>query len=805
MNEIKKALAAILCFTLIASTVILNLSVSSESTDLFTATFETEEEVKPNSGYYCGTSNAASYRLDEAGYKFENYDKLSEETKTGGHVTIPVVGEGIGNNASDGAIRLAYENNIEYSSKKFNPAFSLRNPAANGSFKPEQGKIYKITLYYKTESIKTPVSLWMGQQSGALTNLSISEANVTNPVKITDINETGGYIKAEQYVTGAGGNLNLLIFMTAENYADCSPASVLIDDITVSLVATTTITFETNGGSSVASMSGIPGTQAEVTAVPNKAGFEFGGWFTNEECTVPFDGLYPASDITVYAKWTEIENVFGTQDFEDLEDLSGFSLRNDWELSEAYNHTPEGGKSAAMRIDKEDNSEMGRPRMVINIGGVNTVVKRGNSYTVSFWLYLPESEASSITLKYYVASIASPDKVTSDNKPDHKIEGTGEISTGFAAGAWQQFIVEIPSLEGIAENNYLEIGLTDDMSWIDGYKSRSLYIDDISVTENEAGEIQTEYGPQDYEEIAVENYPQSNTDGIRGNGSGREVSDEQNHTENGSHSVKLNMNDNRETNAPRTVVNFDGADFRVRTNTAYQITFWAYSPENLSVTYRLGTSGSTTNLWINPNWTEALQTVEMKAGEWQEIKFTVLSFSASNYLTLAATFDEASADNAKPLYIDDVIIRIKPETPSAPKVIAQTQNSVTLESIEGMEYSINGVDFQDSNVFENLSAGSTYAFYQRVKATATAMASDISEPTEYYIAERGDVNGDTEINTLDLTLLKQYLLGVEGEYICDALDVNGDSSIDVKDFVRLKKLIAYPEIFHKDDSAVSIG
>ena len=356
---------------------------------------------------------------------------------------------------------------------------------------------------------------------------------------------------------------------------------------------------------------------------------------------------------------------FGTQDFEDLEDLSGFSLRNDWELSEAYNHTPEGGKSAAMRIDKDDNSEMGRPRMVINIGGVNTVVKRGNSYTVSFWLYLPESEASSITLKYYIASIASSDKVTSDNKADHKIEGTGEISTFFASGAWQQFVVEIPSLEGISENNYLEIGITDEASWESGYISKQVYIDDISIIDNESGEIQTEYGPQDYEEIAVGNYPQYNTDGIRGNGSGREVSDEQNHTENGSHSVKLNMNDNRETNAPRTVVNFDGADFRVRTNTAYQITFWAYSPENLSVTYRLGTSGSTTNLWNNPNWTEAMQTVEMKAGEWQEIKFTVLSFSASNYLTLAATFDEASADNAKPLYIDDVAAEIIVETDEA--------------------------------------------------------------------------------------------------------------------------------------------
>ena len=67
------------------------------------------------------------------------------------------------------------------------------------------------------------------------------------------------------------------------------------------------------------------------------------------------------------------------------------------------------------------------------------------------------------------------------------------------------------------------------------------------------------------------------------------------------------------------------------------------------------------------------------------------------------------------------------KTPVAPIVESKTNNSVTLLQTEGFEYSKNGTAWQDSNVFSNLSANTTYTFYQRVKASTTALVSEKSE------------------------------------------------------------------------------
>ncbi|MBO5836451.1 MAG: leucine-rich repeat protein, partial [Oscillospiraceae bacterium] len=65
--------------------------------------------------------------------------------------------------------------------------------------------------------------------------------------------------------------------------------------------------------------------------------------------------------------------------------------------------------------------------------------------------------------------------------------------------------------------------------------------------------------------------------------------------------------------------------------------------------------------------------------------------------------------------------------PNAPVVVSKTNNSVTLMLVEGMEYSTDGSLWQDSNVFANLAADTTYTFYQRVKASFTALVSKTSE------------------------------------------------------------------------------
>ena len=94
------------------------------------------------------------------------------------------------------------------------------------------------------------------------------------------------------------------------------------------LIATetvTTISFNSNGGSSVESISGFAGTWVDVSyKVPTKNStwvdkgyiwykgqweyvythYTFAGWYTDSACTNKFNGYYPDSNITLYAKWT---------------------------------------------------------------------------------------------------------------------------------------------------------------------------------------------------------------------------------------------------------------------------------------------------------------------------------------------------------------------------------------------------------------------------------------------------------------------------------------------------------------------
>ena len=88
-----------------------------------------------------------------------------------------------------------------------------------------------------------------------------------------------------------------------------------------------------------------------------------------------------------------------------------------------------------------------------------------------------------------------------------------------------------------------------------------------------------------------------------------------------------------------------------------------------------------------------------------------------------------------------------PPAPPAPTVESKTQNSVTLVSVTGYQYSKDGSTWQDSNTFSGLEPGTEYTFYQRVKETSDTLASVSSpgvnattEPVESEPASDGGVS-----------------------------------------------------------------
>ena len=71
---------------------------------------------------------------------------------------------------------------------------------------------------------------------------------------------------------------------------------------------TYTVTFETDGGTTVPSQTVEEGNTAAKPQDPIREGYTFGGWFMDKDCTIPYDFSTPVTgDITLYAKWTKID------------------------------------------------------------------------------------------------------------------------------------------------------------------------------------------------------------------------------------------------------------------------------------------------------------------------------------------------------------------------------------------------------------------------------------------------------------------------------------------------------------------
>lgn len=95
------------------------------------------------------------------------------------------------------------------------------------------------------------------------------------------------------------------------------------------------------------------------------------------------------------------------------------------------------------------------------------------------------------------------------------------------------------------------------------------------------------------------------------------------------------------------------------------------------------------------------------------------------------------------------ITKATPSAPAAPTRAGSTKNSITLTAHDGYQYSKDGTNWKDSNVFSGLSPGTEYSFYQRVKGTVNTEESPASAAAKFR------TDADTYAMTITLVIAKK--------------------------------------------------
>lgn len=160
------------------------------------------------------------------------------------------------------------------------------------------------------------------------------------------------------------------------------------------------------------------------------------------------------------------------------------------------------------------------------------------------------------------------------------------------------------------------------------------------------------------------------------------------------------------------------------------------------------------------------------------------------------TVHTAASGSVKLLLTDsgNTLNSVSVSAPAAPTIALKKGTTVELVAVEGMEYSIDEISWQSSNVFvfDDSALGATVTFYQRYIRIDTSEETAISAETSTKIVPIGDANNDMEVNASDIAVSRKALLGADTGAAFDVLaaDANSDGAFNILDLIKIKKIIA---------------
>lgn len=152
---------------------------------------------------------------------------------------------------------------------------------------------------------------------------------------------------------------------------------------------------------------------------------------------------------------------------------------------------------------------------------------------------------------------------------------------------------------------------------------------------------------------------------------------------------------------------------------------------------------------------------------------TPITGSISDYVGSTIYIRKAGTDTHTPSDWTAISVPARPNVPSTPRVVNRSDTSITVSTVEGQEYSLDGRTWQTGGTFTGLAASTEYTVYTRVKATGSSFASvssSVSVTTKASAAAAPEVNGSYAVSTADGSKFTYTVTAVPGaEYSLDGI------------------------------------
>lgn len=339
----------------------------------------------------------------------------------------------------------------------------------------QSGISYRVSYFVKIVTPPTTgkVAIRFAYLSQNASGYNAQAAAINTTIFATNAATDGWVQKTYEFTADRNAWLGLNVYTTATSSCECS---VYIDQIVLTELVPTTISFVTNTAEPIASVSGDAGTQIGSLPTPTApAGKVFGGWYTDSAFTNAFtDTVYPADDITLYAKWT-VKGAL-TQDFESYDASGTVTAQYTYYTAsgEGDANVHSGTHSLYRAVTSGTYAALAFP------DSTEYTLRAGGEYVFTAWVKLVQITSTATLQIKYVSDKANVNaQVSGSTTPNacifrkNVVNQAGELGTE-SIGQWVQI-------------TYAFTATHDGYLGISGWGSAEMYVDDITLTESYCG------------------------------------------------------------------------------------------------------------------------------------------------------------------------------------------------------------------------------------------------------------------------------------------------------------------------------